>query len=201
MVRSATNKANLCSTRSGIIRVYYGFPKTGAHQERYCIHQKDETLPKDSRVVEEHAISEWSFTEHAKPRGYGSSSHIVKKSINTSVISPAFVRSLKFHSEKAWFSTTMLTVGRVSSFWWIYYFHGCYTPSSPIIQHYPHLEDWSISRCAHPRSLPSFLYCLYCTTIRWFGELQCLLKKIIETNIITIHIATQPFDGTELLSW
>ena len=36
---------------------------------------------------------------------------------NANVTPPAFVRSVKFHSEKAWFSTSLLTFGQVSSFW------------------------------------------------------------------------------------
>lgn len=67
----------------------------------YCIYQKDKTLPKVSKVVENHAFSECNFTEHALSRGYGCSRYIVNKHINTIVIPPAFVRSVCFHSEKA----------------------------------------------------------------------------------------------------
>ena len=38
-------------------------------QRKYCIHQKDGTLPKASKVVEKHAFSEWNFTERTNAGG------------------------------------------------------------------------------------------------------------------------------------
>ena len=47
------------------------------NNSKHCLNQKDETCPKDSKDVENHAFSEWNFTEHAESRGYGSSRYIV----------------------------------------------------------------------------------------------------------------------------